>query len=232
AGLVRVGNFEEAAVQASALAEKRNPEELVPAQTEEKLKKIAEGEYERFGCGQKYLRGLYSGGALCTEAMTIIKKALATVYSNVPLEHRLRLPDPHSSKGHACVDFGADDLSDGKHPSVNLVPRCERFLREAKDWEAAVVVFDVILGNGAHPDPAGELARTVREARNTAENLGGYLSSVASIVGTPGDPQNFRKQREQLESAGVVVLSSNAQAARVATAIATSGRAWKKLTKQ
>ncbi len=224
AGLEQASDFEEAALRASALAHGQTARESAPAAKGNGLKKLAQSEQEHFGYGQKYIRGLYSGGALCTEAMTVIRKSLSTVYSNIPLDPRLRIPDPHSSKGHACIDFGADDLSGGQHPAVNLVPRCERMQKEAKGWETALVLFDVLLGTGAHRNPAGELARAVKKAKETTERLGGYLSAVASIIGTSGDPQNLKNQREQLERAGVLVMGSNAQAAEVATNIVTCGK--------
>ena len=66
--------------------------------------------------------------------------------------------------------------------------------------------------------------QAVKKAKAATERLGGYLSAVASVVGAPGDPQNLRSQREQLERAGVLVMGSNAQAAEVATNIATRGK--------
>lgn len=49
------------------------------------------------------------------------------------------------------------------------------------------------------------------------------------MVGTPKDPQSLDAQREKLERAGVAVMPSNAQAARMAALTATKGRVWKKL---
>ncbi len=227
-GLVQAKNFEDAAIQAVALLKMRGARNLIPKPPLEELKKIAEREYERFGYGQKYIRGVYSGGALCTEAMTVVGNFVKVISSNIPLEPRLRLPDPHSSKGHAFVDFGAEELTREQRPAVNVRPRCERIGKEAKDWETAVVLLDVILGNGAHPNPSEELAQAINKAKH-AEIGGGYLSVIASIIGTPNDPQNLTRQREQLERAGAVVMPSNAQAARIASIIATKGRIWKKI---
>jgi len=223
-GLIQAKNFEEAALQAVALSRKRGAHEATFPVSREVFSKLAESEHERLGYGQKYIRGFYSGGALCTEAMIIIKKSFSTVYSNLPLSPRLRLPDPRSGKGHACIDFGAESLAEGQHPAANLVPRCNRIMNEAKNWETAVVMLDVLLGHGAHKDPAGELAIAVKEAKDMTERMGGYLSVVASIIGTDKDPQNLKKQQVQLERAGVLVAGSNAQAARTATAIATGGK--------
>lgn len=224
--VVPAATLEEAAAHAVSLAKGRKPRPIRFKPTPE-AEQIAEREYSRFGYGQHYIRGLYSGGLLCTEAQLVLQGLVADVRSNVPIKPRLRLPDPRSSRGHACVDLGAPDLSGGTHPAVDLGPRCERLVKEARDWEAAVILLDVVLGNGAHPDPAGELARAVEEARRVADRSGGYLSVVASIIGTDQDPQSLAAQREVLERAGVVVLRSNAQAARMAAFIAMEGKAWK-----
>jgi len=102
-------------------------------------------------------------------------------------------------------------------------------LKEARDWETAVVVLDVVLGQGAHPDPAGALVKAVEGAKRITDQKGGYLSVVASVTGTPRDPQGLVAQREKLEKAGVVVMPSNAQAAQIAALVATKGRVWRKL---
>ncbi len=91
--------------------------------------------------------------------------------------------------------------------------RRERLLEEAADPETAVILLDFILGYNASPDPAGELAGAIKEARALAAGRGGYLSVVASVCGTDGDPQGLRGQIEALEGAGAVVLPTGARAA-------------------
>ncbi len=228
-GVVPAKTLEDAAAHAVALVEKRETREVTFTLSSEEVRKIAEREHRRFSYGQKYIRGLYSGGMLCAEAMVVMQELIGAVRSNVPLKPRLRLPDPHSSRGHACVDFGAAELARGRHPVADQGPRCERMLKEARDWETAVVVLDVVLGQGAHPDPAGELVKSVEGAKRITDQKGGYLSVVASVTGTPRDPQGLVAQREKLEKAGVVVMPSNAQAAQIAALVATKGRVWRKL---
>ncbi|MGQ9787734.1 MAG: hypothetical protein ACUVQM_00225 [Candidatus Hadarchaeaceae archaeon] len=229
-GLVFTATLEEAACQALILATEGKSSDKV-SRIPEKYKKIAEAEYSRFGYGQRFIRGLYSGGALCTETMVVVKEYFSAVYSNIPLEPKLRLPDLYSSKGNAFVDFGAEPFSTGHHPAVDLNPRLERLLKESKDWETAVILFDVLLGYGAHPNPAAELAAAVKEAKRIAGESGGHLSALASVIGTRGDPQGLKKQVEQLERAGVLVMNSNFQAAIMAVMIASRGKIRKKLTK-
>jgi len=228
-GVVPAQTLDDAAAHAVALVEKRKTREVTFTLSPEEVRKIAEREHRRFSYGQRYIRGLYSGGMLCAEAMVVMQGLIGDMRSNVPLKPRLRLPDPHSSRGHAFVDFGAAELARGRHPVVDLGPRCDRMLKEARDWETAVVVLDVVLGQGAHPDPAGELVKAVEEAKRITDRAGGYLSVVTSITGTPRDPQGLVVQREKLEKAGVVVMPSNAQAARIAALVATKGKVWKKL---
>lgn len=224
--VVHAKTLEEAAAHAVALSSGRKPKHVPTSPTAE-TKRIAEQEYSKFGYGQRYLRGLYSGGMLCAEAQVVLGELIGDVLSNIPIKPRSRLPDPRSSRGHACVDMGAAGLSAGLSPAVELGPRCERILKEAKDWEVGVVLLDVVLGHGAHPNPAEEIARVVDEAKQTVDRSGGYLSVVASIVGTDKDPQGVSAQRKKLEKVGVRVLDSNAQATRMAALIATKGRAHK-----
>ena len=62
--------------------------------------------------------------------------------------------------------------------------RIRRLLQEARDPEIAVILLDVVLGYGAHPDPAAELAQAVRKARAIAGADGRELLFVASVTGT------------------------------------------------
>jgi FdrA protein len=74
-------------------------------------------------------------------------------------------------------------------------------------------VLDVVLGYGAHSDPAGELARTVERS---LQRRPGELTVVVALCGTDADPQNRSAQADALLSAGAIVTHSAAQAARVA----------------
>jgi hypothetical protein len=99
--------------------------------------------------------------------------------------------------------------------------RHERLLAEAADPVAAVILLDVVIGYGAHPDPAGELVRYVVEARELAEAEGRTLPVVASVCGVDGDPQSRDTQVQVLEEAGVLVMPTNVQATALAVQIAT-----------
>jgi FdrA protein len=172
----------------------------------------------RFAPEQRYLRGLFSGGTLCFEAQVIWRDALAEpVLSNAPLEAKNQLPDSLHSQGHSAVDLGEEEFTVGRpHPMIDNDLRIRRLLQEAQDVETAVIMLDVVLGYGAHPDPASELAPTVQKARTLRQASGGELVVIASVTGTAGDPQGLSRQVSLLEQAGVVVCESNAAAARLA----------------
>jgi FdrA protein len=164
------------------------------------------------------IRGLFSGGTLCYEAMAVVAGVVGRVASNIALRPEWRLADPNRSEGHTFVDFGDDAMTEGRaHPMIDPGLRNERFRREAADPETGVVLLDVVLGYGAHPDPAGELAPLVERA--LADRAGG-LSVVVSLCGAAGDPQGLDGQAATLREAGALVTRSSAQAARLALAAA------------
>src|SRR5262249_12392139 len=129
---------------------------------------------------------------------------------------------PHQ---HVCLDLGADTFTVGRpHPMIDPSLRAERLLLEAADPETAVILLDVVLGYGAHPDPAGALVPAISEARQRAGVGGRALPIVASVCGTDGDPQNRAAQVARLAAAGVLVAPSNAAAARWAGQIGNSNQ--------
>jgi hypothetical protein len=72
--------------------------------------------------------------------------------------------------------------------------------------------MDFILGHNASPDPVGDLLETIVEAKEIVRTRGGYLSVVASVCGTDEDPQDLKKQVDNLKRANVLVLPTNVQA--------------------
>jgi len=88
-------------------------------------------------------------------------------------------------------------------------------IAEAQDQEVAVMLFDVVLGYGAHPDPAAELAPVINQVRHISPQL----SMICSITGTEQDPQNKSHVQKALQEAGVIVLTSNAAACELVAKI-------------
>jgi FdrA protein len=89
-------------------------------------------------------------------------------------------------------------------------------VRAGGDRRVAVLLADVILGDGAHPDPAGALAAAVGEARARARRVRRALEVVAHVVGTDADPQGLAAQEAKLRKAGARVCPTNRLAAELA----------------
>lgn len=218
AGVMAAANLEETARKAVALA---NNQPIPPA-GELCLSpgSVLEQERSALGVGQKYVRALYTGGTLCDEAMRILADELGGVYSNIATAPEFCLPDAGKSMKNTAIDLGDDQFTVGRpHPMIDPTIRLDRLLEEARDPETAVLLLDVVLGYGAHVDPAGILAPAIREAKAHARAHHRYLSVVVSICGTFQDPQNFAEQSAKLASAGAVIADSNAKAARLAALI-------------
>lgn len=163
----------------------------------------------------RYLRGLFSGGTLAYEALLLLQDYLPAVYSNAPLEKRFQLEKATVNREHTIIDLGEDEFTVGRlHPMLDNELRIQRLQQEAADPETALILLDVVLGDGAHPDPASELAPAIAEALIQAEEAGRELIIVAIVVGTDLDPQGLEEQIEQLAEAGAHVELSTEAAIR------------------
>lgn len=193
--------------------------------SDERVASIADGERRLLATCQKYIRGLFSGGTLCQEAMLIAGDRVSPVFSNSPVYHARRLDDALKSVGHAFVDLGDDEFTQGRaHPMIDPEIRRNRIVQEAADPETAVIMLDIVIGYGSHADPAGALAKAIKEAKSLAAREGRHLSVVASVTGTIGDPQGLTAQEATLRGVGAIVANSNAQAARIASLIVSVPR--------
>ena len=184
---------------------------------------VKAGDLQRFAAGQRSLRGLFSGGTLAYEALLLLQDYVPAVYSNVPLRKELRLANSLVSQQHTIVDLGEDEFTVGRlHPMMDNDLRIRRLQQEAEDPEVAVILLDVVLGYGSHPDPAGELGPAIAKARAAAREAGRHLEVIAVVVGTDEDPQDLSAQIQQLEAAGARVKTSNGAAARHAGSLLRS----------
>jgi FdrA protein len=171
------------------------------------------------------LRGLFCGGTLADEAMTVAEAELGGIRSNIAHHPDLLLGPDLRDDGHVVIDFGDDGLTRGRaHPMIDPTLRMERIAAEASDSTCGVLLVDLVLGHGAHPDPAGELADALRAARATAHADGRVLPVVVSLTGTDADPQGRSRCAEVLAAAGASVLLSNAAATRHALDLLRSPR--------
>lgn len=157
------------------------------------------------------VRGVFSGGTLCYQAMLVLSRRLGPVHSNTPLRPDWRLPAPRGA--HVCIDAGEEEYTAARpHPMIDPEARVDLLTEAAEDPGTAVLLFDVVLGYGAHPDPARVLAPVVAATTGPAV--------VVNVVGTEADPQGLDGQRRTLAEAGSLVAPTGAQAALLAAAIA------------
>jgi hypothetical protein len=171
---------------------------------------------------QRFLRGLYSGGTYCTEAQLVWRSVGITAWSNAPLDKRLALPHNAASREHTAIDLGADEFTVGRpHPMIDFAARLERLAAEARDPAVAAIVLDVVLGYGAHADPAGALAPAVRAARAAAAKDDRALLVLGFLCGTEEDPQRLSSQTAQLAESGMVLAPGSTAAATLAARAAT-----------
>jgi FdrA protein len=140
------------------------------------------------------------------------------VWSNVPLADGRALPDARrASREHTVLDLGDDAFTVGRpHPMIDATARIERLLQEAADPEVRVLLLDVVIGWGAHADPAAGLAPALREAQAIARRGGRRLAVVGFVCGTDQDPQGLARQEAALRDAGMVLAGNSANAAWLA----------------
>jgi succinyl-CoA synthetase alpha subunit len=207
----RAATLEDAARAAVALARGWTPEPLDFSVAVGELARVVTEATAGLRPEQRFVLGLYSGGTLAWEALALLHARIG----EVPAELGGARP------GHRVVDLGEDAFTVGRpHPMLDGRTRREWIEREARDPSLAVLLLDVVLGYGAHPDPAGELLPAISAARAGARSAGRGLAVIASVCGTDADPQNRGRQKARLEAAGVIVMPSNAQAARLAALVA------------
>ena len=164
---------------------------------------VADGEHR-----PSHLRGLFAGGSLAVEAQEGLRPFLTPLHSNVPVSGVERLPDPTRSLGHTILDLGSDELTVGRlHPMMDQQLRIDRLHQEAADPEVGLLLLDVVLGYGAHPDPAAELVPAIEEIRRRRE-----VEIVAVVIGTDEDEQEISSQIERLTTAGARVFRTVTEA--------------------
>jgi FdrA protein len=158
------------------------------------------------------IRGLFSGGSLCAEAQVVLRMAGETAASNAPIHGAPTLDE--SANGHYMVDLGDDEFTRGRpHPMIDPSVRDDAIVHALGDPRIGVVLLDLVIGHGAHVDPAGHLAALLAtHARDDGPVI------ISSVTGTAADPQGRAAQIAKLEAAGVRVAPCNADAAALALA--------------
>jgi len=175
---------------------------------------------DKFAKGQRYFRGLFSGGTLAYEAQFLLEGYIGRVWANAPINKENKLKDSLKSEENCIVDLGEDEFTVGRlHPMMDNEMRIRRLLEESRDPDVAVIMLDVVIGFGSHPDPASEIAPAIVKAKQEAEKAGRYLEVVVVATGTDEDPQNLDNQVAQLRAAGAWVSSSNEEVVNYAGTI-------------
>ncbi|GAA0352803.1 acyl-CoA synthetase FdrA [Bacillus horti] len=196
-----------------------NPPQIVSGTDEETI----QHEAVRLAASQQYIRALFCGGTLCSEALSILRNAGLEVRSNVSKKDHEQLLDIKNSMGHTLLDLGEDEFTVGRpHPMIDPTIRNERIIQEARDPETAVLLLDFELGYGAHEDPIGSALEFIQRARKTAEEEGRYFPVIAYVCGTEADKQSLSESERKLKEAGVLVANSNVQAVELANQLISS----------
>ena len=215
-GILVATNLEHTARCAVALA-RGEPPPPPPSELAPEAAELAQRVTTNLVPRQRFITGLFVGGTLAEETAAAIRRTLGdTDQADEPRAGELlRL------RGHRMLDLGDDAYTRGRpHPVIDPRLRNEQLIEQAASGEVALFVLDVILGYGAHPDPAGALARALERAREEAAKAGARLNVLASITGTDEDPQDYQAQRRTLEEHGVLVAETSSTAALVAARVA------------
>jgi succinyl-CoA synthetase alpha subunit len=163
------------------------------------------------------IEGLFAGGTLCAEAQVVLAAGGRKVASNAAVPGVPYLESAEALGRDRIIDLGADEYTLGRpHPMIDPSVRDDTVRAALVDPEVAVILLDLVIGYGAHANPAAHLASVVGGRETDAPVL------VASVTGTELDRQVRSTQVKILEEAGIVVAPSNAQACELALALSAN----------
>ncbi|MEW5693222.1 MAG: acyl-CoA synthetase FdrA [Candidatus Hydrogenedentota bacterium] len=202
-GFIAASNLEDTAIKACELSLNKTFQPLLSDSKLENLLKASN--YPALQT--TYLRGLYSGGTLCDEAQRLLLADLKEIYSNTPVPGCKNLANVYQSEKHTIIDLGDDEFTRGRaHPMIDPEYRKERIITESRDEKVGMIIFDVVLGYGSHPDMASEMITAIKQAKKSAKT---QIIFACNICGTDEDIQDYNKQKQILESENVFVFSSH-----------------------
>jgi FdrA protein len=148
------------------------------------------------------IRGLFAGGTLAQETRLALTALLVD----------------SSQPGVEVLDLGDDEYTVGRpHPMIAPSLQADKIVEAGGRADTGIVIFDVVLGFGAHADPASIFAPAVQAAKATAAGNGRDLLCIAVVCGTDSDPQGLTETVHALRGAGAVVVRDTAEAAALAT---------------
>lgn len=172
----------------------------------------------RYAPAQRWLRGLFVGGTACAEAL-VCCRALAPLSTNLDAEGVTR-SSRFRMAGHHLLDLGDAEYNAGRtHPLMDPSLRVDAIYNAANDESVAVLLLDVVLGYGAHPDPVGAMRAALTAVKERSRARGGEVEVVAWVTGTDDDPQGRSAQVAALESLGVRVMAEASMAVTAALAL-------------
>ncbi|MBF0409680.1 MAG: acyl-CoA synthetase FdrA [Candidatus Riflebacteria bacterium] len=214
-GFTPAENLEDAGKKACELATGKKFADLI---TDEKIASMA----AKASISKGYVRALYSGGTLCDEAQRFLMPVLGEISSNTPVKGVKKCNDLFKSTGHCVIDLGDDDYTRGKaHPMIDPMTRKERIISETADPETSLIILDLVMGWGSHPDMASELSEAITLARHETKRNPIF---AVTICGTVGDPQSYQKQWETMEKCGAYVFPTNISMLKFVRKILMEGR--------
>ena len=206
-GVTQAPTLEQGALAAARLVG------VTPPDVTAGLREQVAARLDRLDAARTRVRGLFSGGTLCYEAQYVLEGLLGPVFSNEPLREAHTV-EAAPEGAHLLLDLGAEQYTVGRpHPMIDPSARTAMLREVADEADVAVVLMDVVLGHGAHADPAGQLAESC-----TLLQAAGVVV-VAYLLGTESDPQGYSRQRAVLEQAGCLVPETNARGAYAAAAL-------------
>lgn len=182
--------------------------------TDEQIEDLAQTSVSKLATEKKYFRGLYCGGTFTEEALQYFAahNKDVTLYSNLSNRYCTKLADSEQSEGHAILDLGAEDFTaKAPHPVFDPGLRLCRLRKELEDPQVGVVLLDFITGPGVAADPITAFAT---ECAKHPE-----IIFISTICGSEEDPQNVVEKEKLLRDAGVIVVKSNYQSAKLASAM-------------
>lgn len=159
-----------------------------------KLPPLTSGDNRSAGKSLRRIYGLFSGGTFQAEAAAMLS----------------------GDDSVSLIDLGDDQYTKGKpHPMIDFSTRIEFIENTVSKDPNAILILDVVLGHGAHADPAGELVPVLSKITKKYPKV----SVITHICGTSEDPQGFDSSVKRLKEVSMVA-PSNAAAVRAAQDLA------------
>lgn len=160
------------------------------------------------------LCGLFAGGTLATEAAQVARTLGRRPLGLGALDTAALATSVVATWSDLVIDLGDDALTAGRaHPMIDPTLRVD-VLRAVAAGPVRVVLLDVVCGIGAQLYPAADLVPVI------AALVAAGSAVVVSLVGAADDPQRPEEVAARLHEAGAQVLTSNADAARLAVGLA------------